>query len=86
MDYTITVSDLEKECLRYICADVSEFLNSYAKSRAKFSKDEIIARNTAYCNENGIAIAIGEEAQVAQAYSLKVILSGEDRNKVEPKA
>ena len=84
MDYTITVSDLEKDCLRYICADVSEFLNSYAKSRAKFAKDEIIALNMAHCNENGIAIATGEEAQVAQAYNLKVILSGEDRNKMEP--
>ena len=83
MDYTNTVSDLEKDCLRYICEDVSEFLNSYAKNRAKFTKDEIIALNMAYCNENGIAIATGEEAQVAQAYSLKVILSGEDRNKME---
>ena len=42
--------------------------------------DEIVALNTAHCNANGIAIAVGAAAQVDQAYSLGVIKTAEQRN------
>ena len=36
-------------------------------------KQEILAKNTAHCNKNSIAIAVGEDAQVTQAYTLGVV-------------
>jgi len=73
MDYTITVTDLEKKALEYIAADVDEWITNAAQNRARIAKEEIISLNTAHCNANNIAIAIGEAAQVDQAYSLGII-------------
>ena len=46
-----------------------------AKERARIAKEQIISLNTAHCNANSIAIAVGEDAQVTQAYSLGVVKS-----------
>ena len=37
------------------------------------AQEEIIAKLIAYCNENSIALAVGTDAQVTQAYTLKVV-------------
>ena len=85
MDYTITLTDTEKKSLEFVALDVKEWISSAAKERARLAKLEIIAFNTAHCNSNGIAIAVGEDAQVAQAYSLGIIKTGAQRNAEEPK-
>ena len=41
--------------------------------------DEIISLNTAHCNANDIAIAKGEDAQVTQAFDLKVVKTAKER-------
>jgi len=48
-------------------------------NRARKAKEEIIALNTAHCNANSVAIAVGEAAQIDQAYSLGVIKTAEQR-------
>ena len=73
MDYTVTLSNLEQKSLEYIAVDVDEWLTNAGKNRARIATDSIIALNTAHCNANGIAIAVGEEAQVNQAYELGVV-------------
>ena len=73
MDYTITLTDTEKKSLEFVVLDVKEWISSAAKERARLAKLEIIAFNTAHCNSNGIAIAVGEDAQVTQAYTLGVV-------------
>lgn len=73
MDYTITVTDLEKKALEYIAADVDEWITNAAQNRARIAIEKIISLNTAHCNANNIAIATGEAAQVDQAYSLGII-------------
>ena len=75
MDYTITLTDTEKKSMEYIAVDVDEWITNAAKERARIAKEKIIALNTAHCNANSIAIAVGEDAQVTQAYTLGVVKS-----------
>tara|TARA_R100000278_G_scaffold21763_2_gene20608 strand:- start:201 stop:461 length:261 start_codon:yes stop_codon:yes gene_type:complete len=79
MDYTITLTDTEKKSMEYIAVDVDEWITNAAQNRARQAKEEIIALNTAHCNANSIAIAVGEDAQIAQAYSLGVVKTAAQR-------
>ena len=73
MDYTITLTDTEKKSMEYITTDVKDWITNAATNRARIAKENIIALNTAHCNANSIAIAVGEDAQVTQAYTLGVV-------------
>ena len=73
MDYTITLTDTEKKSMESITADVKEWITNAAINRARQAKDEIIAELITHCNNNAIAIATGEDAQVAQAYTLGIV-------------
>ena len=73
MDYTITLTDTEKKSMEYVAADVKDWIDNAAKNRARIAKEEIIALNTTHCNANSIAIAVGEDAQVTQAFTLGVV-------------
>ena len=79
MDYTITLTDTEKKSMEYIAVDVNEWITNAAQNRARIAKEEIIALNTAHCNANNIALAVGEDAQVIQAYTLNVIKTAAQR-------
>ena len=72
MDYTITLTDTEKKSMEYAAADVKDWISNAAKERARKAKEEIITINTKHCNTNSIAIAVGEDAQVTQAYTLGI--------------
>jgi hypothetical protein len=73
MDYTITITETEKKCLEYAVADVDEWITNAAKARAMTAKEDIIAILVKYCNENDIVLAVGEDAQITQAYELEVV-------------
>ena len=73
MDYTITLTDTEKKSMEFIAVDVKEWISNVAKNRARQAKDEIIAATIQHCNANSIALAVGEDAQVTQAYTLGVV-------------
>ena len=73
MDYTITLTDTENKSMEYAAADVKDWIDNAAKNRARIAKEQIIALNTAHCNANSIAIAVGEDAQVTQAFTLGVV-------------
>jgi len=83
MDYTITLTDTEKTAMEYIARDVDDWITNAATNRARQAIDEIIELNTAHCNDNSIAIAVGRDAQVAQALSLGVIDKVADRQESE---
>ena len=73
MDYTITLTEAERKAMEFICADVDEYITNFATNRARIAKKDIIAKLVNHCNENDIAIATGEDAQVTQAYDLKIV-------------
>ena len=79
MNYTVTLTDTEKTAMEYIAADVDEWITNAATNRARIAVEEIIQLNTAHCNANSIAIAVGTDAQVAQALELGVIDKASDR-------
>mgnify|MGYP003116417660 CR=1 FL=1 len=80
MDYTITLNDTEKKAMEYVALNVDDWITNAATNRARIAKEEIIALNTAHCNANDIAIAVGEAAQVDQAYTLGVVKTAAVRN------
>ena len=73
MDYTITLTDTEKKSMEYVTSDVDEWITNAAQNRARKAKLEIVALNTAHCNANSIAIAVGEDAQVTQAFNIGAV-------------
>ena len=79
-DYTITLSDTEVKAMDYIATDIDAWITNAATNRARIATEEIIALNTAHCNQNGIAIAVGIDAQVQQAYYLGVVRTATQRN------
>ena len=73
MNYTITLTDTEKKSMEYIAVDVDDWITNAATNRARKAKEDIIALLVTHCNENSIALAVGEDAQVTQAYDLNVV-------------
>lgn len=73
MDYTVTITETQKKAMETVMVDVDEWITNAATVRADIAIKEIISLNMAYCNENAITIATGEDAQVAQAYDLGVV-------------
>lgn len=79
--YTIELTDTEDKAMSYCALSTQDWVDNALKNRARIAKDEIIALNTAHCNANSIQIATGEDAQVAQAFDLKVVKTAEEVNK-----
>jgi|TARA_R100000329_G_C7494952_1_gene174286 hypothetical protein len=79
MDYTITITDTQKKGLEYVAVDPHDWITNAATCRAIRAIEEILILNTAHCNANSIAIAVGEDAQVQQAYDLGIIKTAAQR-------
>jgi hypothetical protein len=73
MDYTITLTDTEKKSMESIAVDVDAWITNAATNRARIAKEEIIDKLVTHCNANSIALAVGEDAQVTQAYDLNIV-------------
>jgi len=78
-DYTVTLTDTETKSLEYVALSNQDWIDNAVKERARIAKNQIIALNTKHCNANSIAIAVGEDAQVEQAYTLGVVTAVKDR-------
>ena len=70
---TISLTDTQIKSLEYCSYSVQEWCDNVISERARKAKDEIIAKLVAHCNANSISIATGEDAQITQAYALKVV-------------
>ena len=78
-DITISLTTTEKRSLEYATVDVQDWVDNAATNRARIAKEEIISKLVTHCNENSIALAVGDSDQVAQAYTLGVIDTAADR-------
>lgn len=72
-DITITVTDTELKGLEFAAVSVQDWVDNAATNRARLAVDEIIQLLVAHCNANDVALAVGRDAQVAQAYDLGVV-------------
>ncbi len=79
MDYTITLTDTERKAMEYIAKDVDDWITNAATNRARIAIDEIVAKLVEHCNANDIALEVGRDAQVTQAYDLGVISAATDQ-------
>ena len=76
----VTLTDTELKCLEYAAAVPQDWADNALTNRARIAKDEIIAALVTHCNANSIALATGEDAQVAQAFTLEVVKTAAERN------
>jgi len=83
-NYTVTLTDTETKSLEYAAVSNQDWIDNVVKNRARIAKEEIISLNTAHCNKNSIAIAVGEDAQVTQAYTLGIVKKAADRTPTVP--
>jgi hypothetical protein len=84
-NHTINLTDTQEKALEYAAADVQEWITNAATNRARIAIEEIIRLNTDHCNENSIAIAVGRDAQVDQAFDLGIVEKASEKNAVEDK-
>ena len=70
---TVSVTDTQMKCLEYAAYSVQDWCDNAIHNRARIAQDEIIAKLVEHCNANSIALAVGTDAQVTQAYELKVV-------------
>ena len=78
--YETELTDTEDKAMTYCALSTQEWADNALKTRAKAAIDEIVALNMAHCNANGITIATGEDKQVEQAFTLKVVKTAKERN------
>jgi len=83
-DITVSLTDTEQKCLEYAAASPQDWADNALTNRARIAKDEIIAALVAHCNANDVAIATGEDAQVAQAFDLKVVKKASEIEDTKP--
>ena len=69
----VTLSDTQVKCLEYVSYSVQDWCDNAIHDRARVAQEEIIAKLVTHCNANSIALAVGTDKQVAQAYELKVV-------------
>lgn len=79
MNYTITLTDTQVKCALTEMGDIQEWLENAITVRADIAQKTILENLIAYCNENEIALAVGVDAQILQAYDLGVAIAAADR-------
>jgi len=80
MNITITITDTQAKCLDRACADKQEWITNAAIARAYTESKEIRRLLMEHCNANDIAMAVGESAQITQAYTLGVVKTAAEIN------
>ena len=75
----IKVTDTQMKCLSYIAFSVQDWCDNAIHARSQVAQEEIIAKLIKHCNEKGIAIATGVDKQIAQAFDLKVVMTGAEQ-------
>lgn len=70
---TIEVTDTELKCMEYAAMSPQDWTDNSFTNRARIAGDEIITKLVAHCNENEIALAVGRDSQIQQAFDLGVV-------------
>ena len=76
---TGTLNDAEELALKDATESIDEWAENALKNRARKAQEQILERLYAHCNENSIALAVGVEGQLEQAFSLGMATTPEQR-------
>tara|TARA_S200002703_G_scaffold83145_1_gene71574 strand:- start:214 stop:510 length:297 start_codon:yes stop_codon:yes gene_type:complete len=74
--FTVTVSDTEYKSLQFVAVDPQDWVESAVTSRCQAAGDDIVTAVVAHCNTNNVQLGTGRDAQITQAYDLKVVKTG----------
>ena len=77
---TVELTDTQYKSLEYVANSPEDWSEVAIVNRARKAKDEIISLLIAHCNANEIALAVGEDAQVTQAFDLGVVKTSAQRD------
>ena len=69
----IEITDTELKCMEYAALSPQDWADNAVTNRARIAGEEIVAKLVAYCNENEIALEVGRDAQITQAFDLNVV-------------
>lgn len=78
MDITITLTNTQAKAAETAMVDIREWIQNAINVRAGRAMDEIIDKLLKHCNENEIALEVGTDAQVQQAYDLGLVMRAAD--------
>lgn len=84
MEYTISLTDTQVKSAEVEMADIQDWLENAINVRAEIAQKKIIEKLVAHCNKNEIALAVGEAAQVQQAYDLELVQRAADVTSSSP--
>ena len=74
--YTVELTDTQDKALSVVCKTQQDWIDNAVTVRANAAINDIVAINMAKCNEDGIAIATGVDAQIAQAFDKGYVKAG----------
>ena len=77
---TIELTATELKAMEYCALSPQEWADNAVTNRARIATDEICALLMNHCNDNEIAMAVGKDAQVAQAFTLNVVKTAVEAN------
>jgi hypothetical protein len=77
---TNELTSTDYKVFEYVTNDPTGWVEGAIISRLAIAKSEILTALMQHCNENEIALAVGEEAQINQAFELDVALTVTERN------
>lgn len=78
MNYTITLTDTQVKSAEVEMADIQDWIENAISVRVEIAQKHIIEKLVAHCNENEIALEVGADAQVQQAYDLGLVMRAAD--------
>lgn len=82
---TTELTDLEFKAFRTVALDPQEWATNAIKNRIRMANKSICQLLFDYCNENEIAMAVGQAAQIQQAFDLGIVQElTEDTSSPEP--
>ena len=70
--YTVTVTDVQDLALNSQMVGVGTYINKVIESQIVFAQKAIQANLLEYCNTNNVAMAVGIDAQVQQAFDVGI--------------
>ena len=70
--YTVTVTDAQDLALNTQMVGVGTYINTVIESQLVFAQQSIQNDLLKYCNDNGVAMAVGIDAQVQQAFDVGI--------------
>ena len=77
---TNNLTDTDYKVFEFVTNDPKGWVEGAIVSRLNEAKKIILSDLLAHCNANSIAIAVGEDAQILQAFELDIALTVDERN------